>query len=167
MPKRLNLRLSSKGVESLLNKLDKLEVVVEEAKQVSIKEVVEVAEELVKVNTPVDMRDTVNSTKIEIDNKKYSIVQEGDHVFENEFGDGYYGREIAPYPGELPAGFRYTHQFDYYFYPERGSKYYKDGRKVHSEGQVASAQMYYGAQLIREELPEHMKKKVRDNLSKI
>lgn len=172
MPKKFRVSLSSQSFGELLNKLNLIEQVINEATKQSVREVANESIYVIKARTPVDTGATVTSTNIEEKDGKVIITQEGDHVFENEFGDGNYGKQ-QPYPVPIPSVYNFANEGDYTFTPKNpNSKYYhKDKygkpKQVHSEGQVASAQMYHGAQYIRGELAKRIKQKGRNGLSKI
>lgn len=172
MPKKFRVSLSSQSFGELLNKLNLVEKVINEATIEGVREVANESISVIKAKTPVDTGATITSTNIEQKEGKVIITQEGDHVFENEFGDGNYGKQ-KPYPVPIPSVYNFTNEGDYTFTPTNpSSKYYhKDKygkpKQVHSEGQVASAQMYNGAQYIRGELAKRIKQKGRGGLSKI
>lgn len=171
--KKIKFNLSVDSLSRLQEQIKQVEMEVENAKEESVKEVVDKALNTIMEATPIDTGATVSSTHAEYSDGKVEIIQEGDHVFENEFGDGIYGRE-QPYPESLPPAYSsFTHSRDYYFYPtDPSSKYWRDGKKksplrVHSSGNVANAQMYKGSLVIKENLAKIVKQKVRDKLSKI
>lgn len=171
MPKKFRVSLSSQSFGELLNKLNLVEKVINEATIEGVREVANESIYVIKARTPVDTGATVTSTNIEEKDGKVIISQEGDHVFENEFGDGNYGKQ-QPYPVPIPSGYNFTHEGEYAFTPTNpSSKYYHEVngivKEVHSNGQIASAQMYHGAQYIRDELAKRIKQKGRDGLSKI
>lgn len=171
MPKKFRVSLSSQSFGELLNKLNLVEKVINEATIEGVREVANESIYVIKARTPVDTGATVTSTNIEEKDGKVIISQEGDHVFENEFGDGNYGKQ-QPYPVPIPSGYNFTHEGEYAFTPTNpSSKYYHEVngivKEVHSNGQVASAQMYHGAQYIRGELAKRIKQKGRNGLSKI
>ena len=172
MPKKFRVSLSSQSFGELLNKLNLVEKVINEATIEGVREVANESIYVIKAKTPVDTGATITSTNIEERDGKVIISQEGDHVFENEFGDGNYGKQ-SPYPVPIPSVYNFTNEGDYTFTPTNpNSNYYhkdKNGnpKQIHSNGQVASAQMYHGAQYIRDELAKRIKQKGRDSLSKI
>lgn len=171
MPKKLSVKLNSKSMGELLNKLNAIEKVMNEATKQSVREVANESISVIKAKTPVDTGATVTSTNIEERDGKVIITQEGDHVFENEFGDGNYGKQ-QPYPVPIPSVYNFTHEGDYTFTPTNpSSRYYHEVngvvKEIHSNGQIASAQMYHGAQYIRGELAKRIKQKGRGSLSKI
>lgn len=171
--KTLKFNLSQESLSNLQKKLREVQIAVEDAKEESIKEVVNEAIDTIVRITPKDTGATVSSTHAEYSQGKVEIVQEGDHVFELEFGDGKWGKE-QPYPKELPPAYSsFTHSGDYYFYPtDPASKWWREGKRktplaVHSGGNYANAQMYEGSLVIRERLPSRVRQKVRDKLSRI
>ena len=172
MPKKFRVSLSSQSFGELLNKLNLVEKVINEATIEGVREVANESIYVIKARTPVDTGATVTSTNIEEKDGKVIITQEGDHVFENEFGDGNYGKQV-PYPVPIPSVYHFANEGDYVFTPTNpNSNYYhkdKNGKpkQIHSNGQIASAQMYHGAQYIRDELAKRIKQKGRDSLSKI
>lgn len=171
MPKKIKVSLNSKSMGELLDKLNSIEQVINEATKEGVREVANESIYVIKAKTPVDTGATITSTNIEEKDGKVIITQEGDHVFENEFGDGIYGKQ-QPYPVPIPSGYNFTNEGEYTFTPTNpSSKYYHkvNGvvKEIHSKGQVASAQMYHGAQYIRGELAKRIKQKGRDGLSKI
>ena len=148
-----------------------VEKVINEATIEGVREVANESIYVIKARTPVDTGATVTSTNIEEKDGKIIISQQGDHVFENEFGDGNYGKQV-PYPVPIPSVYNFTHEGSYTFTPTNpSSKYYHENNgvvsEVHSNGQIASAQMYHGAQYIRGELAKRIKQKGMDSLSKI
>lgn len=171
MSKKFRVSLSSQSFGELLNKLNLIEEVINEATIEGVREVANESISVIKAKTPVDTGATITSTNIEQKEGKVIITQEGDHVFENEFGDGNYGKQ-KPYPVQIPSVYNFTHEGSYTFTPTNpSSKYYHENNgvvsEVHSNGQIASAQMYHGAQYIRDELAKRIKQKGRDGLSKI
>lgn len=169
MSKELKLSLSTKSIKELIKKLDKIPQIVGQETENSVKEVMAEAYMVTVLNSPFDTGETRNSTEVQVANGKGILSQTGDHVFENEFGDG----SIAgDYPGVRPSSFP-THYGNYSFTPTNPqSRYYhvKGNGKVRtltSEGQPAHAQMYNGGQYIRNHLPRVLKEKVSGALSKI
>lgn len=168
MNKKISLSLSVASIKDTIKKIEKAQRLVEEAKINGIKETLDGAYETIIINSPMDTGATIASTNVEMNSKKAKITQTGDHVFENEFGDG---SLAGNYPGERPSSFP-THQSDYFFIPtDTTSKYYPTykakKRALHSYGQVAHAQMYHGSQYIRNNISKIIKKKVSGALSKI
>ncbi len=170
MSKHIKLSLSVASINELIKKVNSLQDVVNNAKMSAVEEVVKEACEVVKSNTPVDTGESKNSTTYTITSTKATLKQSGDHVFENEFGDGTLGLSSG-YPGQRPSGFP-THNDSYEFVPTNpSSKYYQTykikKRPLISEGQIAHAQMYKGSLYIRENISKAIKRKVSDALSKI
>ena len=162
------MNLSVASIQDTIKRLKKAQELVEQAKEVGVQETLEGAYEVVVLRTPVDTGASVASTDIEIRNGKARLTQTGDHVFENEFGDGLLA---GSYPGERPSSFP-THYDRYSFIPtDTSSKYYAGyvmkGRALISEGQIAHAQMYHGSQYVRDNISKIIQKKVSDALSKI
>lgn len=168
MSKELKLSLSTKSIKELIKKLDKIPQIVGQETENSVREVMAEAYMVTVLSSPHDTGATRNSTDVQVANGKGILSQTGDHVFENEFGDG----SIAgSYPGVRPSSFP-THSGIYTFTPTNPqSRYYHvKGNKVMeitAEGQPAHAQMYNGGQYIRNHLPRVLKEKVSGALSKI
>lgn len=171
---KVKMSLSVASINDTIKKLKKAQELVESAKEQGVNETLESAYLVVVANTPIDTGETVSSTKIEISNGKARLTQTGDHVFENEFGDG---NLAGSYPGERPTSFP-VHNSEYAFVPTNPSSKYYDyyisknlsksrKRPLISQGQIAHAQMYHGSQYIRENISKIIKKKVSDALSKI
>ena len=170
MSKNIKLSLSVASIDELIKKVNNLQNVVNEAKMSAVEEVVQDAYKVVVLNTPVDTGESQSSTTYTIGSKKATLRQTGDHVFENEFGDGTIGMS-SQYPGQRPSSFP-THNGSYEFIPTNpSSKYYKTfqlkRRPLVSDGQIAHAQMYKGSLYIRENISRAIKKKVSGALSKI
>lgn len=168
MSNSIKMSLSSASIERTIEKINKLKELMSEAKRSGVEEVLEGAYEVIVLNTPIDTGETVASTLVEINSGKAKITQTGDHVFENEFGDG---NLAGDYPGERPSNFP-IHSGEYSFVPTNpSSKYYewylRKGRPLVSQGQMAHAQMYQGSQYIRNNISNIIKKKVSGALSKI
>lgn len=170
MSKELKLSLSTKSIKELIKKLDKIPQIVEKETENSVKEVMAEAYIVTVLESrPVDTGETRNSTEVTVANGKGILSQTGDHVFENEFGDGL---DAGKYPGIRPSSFP-THSGSYTFTPTNPqSRYYHvkgngEVRTLTSEGQHARAQMYKGGQYIRNNLPRVLKEKVSGALSKI
>lgn len=169
MSKELKLSLSTKSIKELIKKLDKIPQIVGQETENSVKEVMAEAYMVTVLSSPFDTGETRNSTEVQVANGKGILSQTGDHVFENEFGDGL---NAGSYPGVRPSGFP-THSSDYYFTPTNPqSRYFHaksngKARELHSDGQIAHAQMYNGGQYIRNHLPRVLKEKVSGALSKI
>lgn len=168
MSNKIPMSLSVASIKDTIKKLKTAQEIVEKSKVVAISKVLNDAHDVIALHTPVDTGETLSSLNIEIGSTRAKITQSGDHVFENEFGDG---SLAGSYPGERPSGFP-THTGDYYFVPTNpSSKYYetykRKKRPLHSEGQIAHAQMYHGSQYIRKNISKEIKKEVSDALSKI
>lgn len=162
------MNLSVASIQDTIKRLKKAQELVEQAKEVGVQETLEEAYEVVLLNTPIDTGATASSTDIEIRDGKARLTQTGDHVFENEFGDGILA---GNYPGERPSSFP-THSGSYSFIPtDTSSKYYPTyamkGRALISQGQIAHAQMYHGSQYVRDNISKIIQRKVSDALSKI
>lgn len=168
MSNRIPMSLSVASIKDTIKKLKTAQEIVDNSKVIAIGKVLHEAYEIIAERTPVDTGESLSSLHVEMSNTKAKITQSGDHVFENEFGDG---NLAGNYPGERPSGFP-THTGDYYFRPTNpSSKYYetykRKRRPLHSEGQEAHAQMYHGSQHIRNNISKEIKKEVSDALSKI
>lgn len=170
MSNKVKMSLSTKSINELLRKLDNIPTKIEKSVENSLKEVMSEAYMEVVMRTPVDTGESVSSTDVNVGNGKATLSQEGDHVFENEFGDGIYGQQSG-YPGVRPSSYP-THTDTYRFTPTNPqSKYYhavgSHVRTLTSGGQIAHAQMYHGGQYIRNNINKVIKKKVSGALSKI
>lgn len=173
---KIKFNLSEESLEDTISKLTFVKKQVEEAKVEAVKEVVNetvkiIVDKLIE-DGKVDTGATIESTKAEYKDGKVYITQEGDHVYENEFGDGEYANEEGGYPEPslLPPTFP-THNSQYKFIPEPNSKYYETYQKkkapLVSYGQPPTAQMWTGSQYAKQELNSRIRQKVRDKLSKI
>lgn len=171
MSKKIPMSLSVASINEMINKLNNIENVVQPAIKEGVQETMEYALEMVVDLTPYDTGETATSTMYEITDTKAILKQSGDHVFENEFGDGeYFGSypDSSKVPESMP-----THDKAYYFVPDNPeSQYYhvgKDGKVIplRARGQKPSAQMFTGAIIIRDNINKNIKKKVSDALSKI
>lgn len=168
MSNKIPMSLSVASIQNTIKKLKTIQGIVDNSKMVAVGKVLHEAYEIIAERTPVDTGETLSSLHVDMSDTKAKITQTGDHVFENEFGDG---NLAGDYPGERPSGFP-THTGDYYFKPTNpSSKYYevykRKKRPLHSEGQIAHAQMYHGAQHIRNNISKEIKEKVSDALSRI
>ena len=169
--KTYKLKLSSDHIDSLIRKLNNFQSDVEICKEEAVREALDMSYEMIVNTTAYDTGETALSTTYDISNGKATITQRGDHVFETEFGDGIL---FGTYPdaSKIPSGVP-THQGEYDFTPTNPqSKYYhldKYGRpmRIHAHGQEAGCQMYTGAMLLRENIPQKLKQKVSGALSKI
>lgn len=168
MSNKIQMSLSVASIQDTIKKIKIAQEIVENSKVVAISKVLDEAHDVIALHTPVDTGETLSSLNIEMGSTRAKITQTGDHVFENEFGDG---SLAGDYPGERPSGFP-THTSGYDFIPTNpSSKYYetykRKRRPLHSEGQIAHAQMYHGAQYIRNNISKEIKKEVSDALSRI
>lgn len=169
--KTVKLKLESGSINKLINKLQNFQQEVEICKKEAVKEALDISYEWIVNMTAYDTGETALSTTYDITDEKATITQRGDHVFETEFGDGvYFGDypDTTLVPTDIP-----THKGDYWFTPYNpNSKYYhldKNGRpmRIHAYGQEAGCQMYTGAMLLRDNIPQKFKEKVSGALSKI
>lgn len=168
--KIIKFKLSEDSINKLISKIDKMQTECENALQEAVSQEAIEAVNIVYQLTPVDTGELRSGIHYELTPNKLTITQEGDHVFENEFGNGprFYEMPYPDYsliPSEMPRETK-----PYLFTPKEGSRYTKYANskgKVRTQGQYASAQMYNGAMHLREKLPETIKQKVRGALSKI
>lgn len=171
MSKKIPLSLSVASINELIKKIENLDNIVSPAVENAVRNTLDIAYEYIVNATPMDTGETASSTTYDITKNKATITQRGDHVFENEFGDGEY---FGGYPDSnlVPSGMP-VHDGAYTFIPDNpSSKYYHvrdNGRvaAVKAHGQEAHAQMYQGAVVIRDNLSKNIKKEVGDALSKI
>lgn len=182
MSKVINVKLSEKGLDDLLNKINKVQIELDKAVKESIKEVayetnIKIIEEMAKPRPPagynaIDTGDLANSTTITTQGNKTIITQKGENAFAVEFGDGEYFYEEPSYPdkSKIPSGVP-IHGGGYSYKPKIYSPRWnkeKDPNKYNSaHGQYAVGQMYHGGQYIRENLSKRVQKKGSDALSKI
>lgn len=172
--KIIKFKLSEDSINKLISKIDKMQAECEYALQEAVSQEAIEAVNIVYQLTPVDTGESRDGIDYELTENKLVITQRGDHVFENEFGDGVgFGTypDASLIPPDMP-----THKGVYRYKPTNpNSKYYEEvdtifGKQVKTKrasGQKASAQMYGGAMHLREKLPETIKQKVRGALSKI
>lgn len=186
---KISFKLSQKGLDDLLSKINKLETELDKAVKESIKEVadeaqVKIIEKMQEPRLPdsvfrqpnnwsaIDTGELANSTKITTKGNVTLITQEGANAFNVEFGDGqYFYKSPYPDPDKIPAGVP-EHQGAYFYYGAKPGSVRWDEKGWFngwnfSRGQYGVAQMYHGGQYIRETLPKRVREKRRDVLSKI
>ena len=184
MSKVINVKLSEKGLDDLLNKINKVQIELDKAVKESIKEVadeavIKILEKMAEPRPPykiwrepnnfsaVDTGELANSTKIVTNGNITIISQASDHAFNVEFGDGQY---FGGYPdvSKIPSGVPEHESWYYYYGAIPGSNRWNvAGNPNFSRGQYAVGQMYHGGQYIRENLSKRVQKKGSDALSKI
>ena len=184
MSKKIKFKLSESGLDELLNKLNILETELDKAVKESIKEVADeteivILEKMAEPRPPykiwrepnnfsaIDTGELANSTRIETNGNTTIISQEGDHVFNVEFGDGQY---FGGYPdaNKIPSGVpEHESWYNYYGAIPGSNRWDVAGNPNFSRGQYAVGQMYHGGQYIKENLSKRVQKKGRDALSKI
>ena len=169
--KTVKLKLESGSIDKLINKLQNFQQEVEICKKEAVKEAIEISYDEIVKNTAWDTGETALSTTYDITDEKATITQRGDHVFETEFGDGaLFG--IYPDMALIPEGIP-RNESDYWFTPKNpNSRYYHkkaNGKtlRIHAQGQEAGCQMFIGAMLLRDNIPQKFKEKVSGALSKI
>lgn len=175
MSKSIKLKLSSKGVNDLINKLQALQDNTEKAVREAVTEAVYPTVNTITsvASQRADTGDSLSGIGWEfVGDNTLLIYQEGTHVFENEFGNGL-GFGGYPKPEVIPNG-QPTKKGKYTFEPNPQSRRWFQGRnkdgtikKRSASGQFPDAQMYQGAMVLREELPTRIKQKVGDVLSQI
>ena len=176
MSKSLKMKLSKKGVSDLIKRLQSLQEKTEQAVIDGIVESVDPA--IATIRSVASAREDTGESlagigwEITANNKGVIIYQEGTHVFENEFGNGW-GFGTYPKPEVIPSG-QPTNSGPYSFEPNPESRkwfrgYDEEGniRKNHARGQTPDAQMYQGSLVLREELPKRIKQKVGEVLSQV
>lgn len=171
MLNKYKLRLNSSSIEQLIKKIKETEKAIKKGVEQGCMETAElVAENIIKPATPVDTGESRDSTTVIKRNKKIYILQSGTHIFENEFGTGPVGAQ-APHPNP-PPDWKYRPTYWYFTPTNPKSKYYHltlNGKPMsfRTYGQVASAQMYKGAQSFKENVKDIILIKVGEELSKI
>lgn len=168
---KFKFNLSSNSIGELLDKINRAEQAVKKATKDGALETAKlVSEYIVKPATPVDTGESRDSTKVINKGTKITIQQSGTHVFENEFGTGPVGAS-SPHPNP-PSDWKYVSNYWYFTPKNPKSKYYHLGangkpKSWRTYGQVASAQMYKGAQSYKENVKDIIMIKIGDELSKI
>ena len=173
MSKVINVKLSEKGLDDLLNKINKVQIELDKAVKESIKEVadetkVKIIEKMAEPRLPhgfnaIDTGELASSTQVITQGNITLITQQGENAFNVEFGDGIY---FGDYPdiSKIPSGVP-EHSTSYAYTPKENSTRWFNSGFAH--GQYAVGQMYHGGQYIRENLSKRVQKKGSDALSKI
>lgn len=106
MPKKITCRLSAKSIDNAIKELEKYkqELLIKERQLLERLAMIGVREASVRFTTA--MYDGVNDVTVALDvtNKGYSIIAEGEAVAFIEFGAGVYHNSGEPYPNPRPEG---------------------------------------------------------------
>lgn len=173
MSKKISFKLSQKGLDELLSKLNTIQTELDKVTKESIKEVadetkIKIIDKMSEQRPPhgydaMDTGELAASTSVETKGNVTLITQTGENAFNVEFGDGIY---FGTYPdsSKIPSGVP-KHSQEYFFIPKENSTRWENAGIAN--GQYAVGQMYYGGQYLRETLPKRVREKGRDVLSKI